>query len=80
MAEESVEESVEEDTGQDESTESTESTEEATEKEPASEDASSWRDLIKDDSLHRHAERFTDIDALLQANLDFPEEVIQGGQ
>tara|TARA_R110002096_G_scaffold432214_1_gene648534 strand:- start:1285 stop:2190 length:906 start_codon:yes stop_codon:yes gene_type:complete len=70
MAEESVEESVEEDTGQDESTESTESTEEATEKEPASEDASSWRDLIKDDSLHRHAERFTDIDALLQANLD----------
>ena len=68
MTEESVEESVETDTEQEESTEET--SEESTGKEPASEDATSWRDMIKDDSLHRHAERFTDIDALLQANLD----------
>ena len=30
----------------------------------------SWRDLIEDDKLQKHAERFTSVDALVQANLE----------
>ena len=30
----------------------------------------SWRDLIEDEKLQKHAERFTSVDALVQANLE----------
>ena len=30
----------------------------------------SWRDLIEDEKLQKHSERFTSIDALVQANLE----------
>ena len=63
MAEEqAVEEAVEE-------TEETETETEAPE-EHESVEIESWRDLIEDEKLQKHAERFTSVDALVQANLE----------
>ena len=68
MAEEqAVEEAVEEkavetETTEDSKTEATEDTTETVEFE-------SWRDLIKNDDLQKHAERFNSVDDLVQANL-----------
>ena len=69
MAEEqAVEEAVEEkavetETTEDSKTEATEDTTETVEFE-------SWRDLIKNDDLQKHAERFNSVDDLVQANLE----------
>ena len=66
MAEEqAVEEAVEE-TGE---TETTETETEAPEEQESIE-IESWRDLIEDEKLQKHAERFTSVDALVQANLE----------
>ena len=64
MAEEQAveEEAVEE-------TEETETEPEAPE-EQESVEIESWRDLIEDEKLQKHAERFTSVDALVQANLE----------
>ena len=57
-----------------EEAEETEATEEETETEAPEEQESveieSWRDLIEDEKLQKHAERFTSVDALVQANLE----------
>jgi len=57
-----------------EEAEETEATEEETETETPEEQESveieSWRDLIEDEKLQKHAERFTSVDALVQANLE----------
>lgn len=57
-----------------EEAEETETTEEKTETETPEEQESveieSWRDLIEDEKLQKHAERFTSVDALVQANLE----------
>ena len=71
MAEEAVEEEVTEDTQEEaveESPQEEASEEEATEL--AEEDISTWRDLIQDEKLAKHAERFTDLEALVKANID----------
>ena len=71
MAEEAVEEEISEDTQEEAVEESPQ--EEASEEEDtelSEEDISTWRDLIQDDKLAKHAERFTDIDALVKANID----------
>jgi hypothetical protein len=77
MSEESVEEGVEEsvdnESTADASEESSEDLEESSSNESG--DTSTWRDMIKDDSLHRHAERFSDIDSLIQGNLDLRKKV-----
>ena len=54
-----------------EAVEETEATEtpETTETEETVE-IESWRDLIEDEKLQKHAERFTSVDALVQANLE----------
>lgn len=39
------------------------------------EESSNWRELIEDDKLRKHAERFTTPDALVQANVDFRQKV-----
>ncbi len=62
MAEEQAVEEVEE-------TEETEVETEDTE-EQESVEIESWRDLIEDEKLQKHAERFTSVDALVQANLE----------
>jgi hypothetical protein len=62
MAEEQAVEEVEE-------TEATEVETEDTE-EQESVEIESWRDLIEDEKLQKHAERFTSVDALVQANLE----------
>ena len=63
MAEEqAVEEAVEETEGTEVETEDTE--------EQESVEIESWRDLIEDEKLQKHAERFTSVDALVQANLE----------
>ena len=62
MAEEQAVEEVEE-------TEETEVEMEDTE-EQESVEIESWRDLIEDEKLQKHAERFTSVDALVQANLE----------
>ena len=70
MAEEAVEEEIIEDTQEEaveESPQEEASEEEATEL--AEEDISTWRDLIQDEKLAKHAERFTDLDALVKANI-----------
>ena len=54
-----------------EETETTEATE--TPKAPEEQESveiESWRDLIEDEKLQKHSERFTSIDALVQANLE----------
>lgn len=59
-------------------------TETTTEETPVSEEASTeetkeessnWRELIQDEKLRKHAERFTTPDALVQANVDFRQKV-----
>ena len=60
--EEAVEETDEETEQYEEEEESSEDIEE--------QDTTNWRGMIKDDGLQRHAERFTDLDSLVQANLD----------
>lgn len=64
MAEEQAveEEAVEETEGTEVETEDTE--------EQESVEIESWRDLIEDEKLQKHAERFTSVDALVQANLE----------
>ena len=62
MAEEQAVEEVEE-------TEETEVETEDTE-EQESVEIESWRDLIEDEKLQKHAERFTSVDELVQANLE----------
>jgi hypothetical protein len=64
MAEEQAVEEVEET-----ETEATE-TETETPEEQESVEIESWRDLIEDEKLQKHAERFTSVDALVQANLE----------
>ena len=67
MAEEqAVEEEAVEETGE---TETTETETEAPEEQESIE-IESWRDLIEDEKLQKHAERFTSVDALVQANLE----------
>ena len=66
--EEAVEEELQEEELQDEPQEEEGQFEEDDQLED--EDVSSWRDLIQDDKLAKHAERFTDIDALVKANMD----------
>lgn len=71
MTEEVMEE-VEAETATEEtsvSEEASDSTEESTE------DSSNWRELIQDEKLRKHAERFTTPDALVQANVDFRQKV-----
>ena len=55
-----------------EEVEETEATEVETEdtEEQESVEIESWRDLIEDEKLQKHAERFTSVDALVQANLE----------
>ena len=52
-----------------EETEATE-TETTAPEEQESVEIESWRDLIEDEKLQKHAERFTSVDALVQANLE----------
>jgi hypothetical protein len=69
MAEEqAVEEAVEEEAVEAEATE--ESQPEATESDTETVEFDSWRDLIQDDGLQKHAERFNSVDDLVQANLE----------
>ena len=51
-----------------EETEATETPEVPEEQETV--EIESWRDLIEDEKLQKHAERFTSVDALVQANLE----------
>ncbi|SVA42623.1 uncharacterized protein METZ01_LOCUS95477 [marine metagenome] len=51
-----------------EETEATETSEAPEEQESV--EIESWRDLIEDEKLQKHSERFTSIDALVQANLE----------
>jgi len=66
--EEAVEEELQEEELQEESQEEEGQFEEDDQLEDG--DISDWRDLIQDDKLAKHAERFTDIDALVKANMD----------
>ena len=67
--EEAVEEEVQEEAVEEEYEQESESGEELPEG-VEEEDASSWRDLIQDEKLSKHAERFTDLDSLVKANMD----------
>jgi hypothetical protein len=53
-----------------EAVEETEATETEAPEEQESIEIESWRDLIEDEKLQKHAERFTSVDALVQANLE----------
>jgi len=83
MAEDTAETEVEEESqeefqeeGQDETQEETAETElREEETSPQEEDTSSWRDLIQDTKLAKHAERFTDIDSLVRANIDSRKQI-----
>ena len=63
---------AEEQAVEEEAVEETEATEVETEdtEEQESVEIESWRDLIEDEKLQKHAERFTSVDALVQANLE----------
>ena len=63
---------AEEQAVEEEAVEETEETEVETEdtEEQESVEIESWRDLIEDEKLQKHAERFTSVDALVQANLE----------
>ena len=63
---------AEEQAVEEEAVEETETTETETEapEEQESVEIESWRDLIEDEKLQKHAERFTSVDALVQANLE----------
>jgi len=63
---------AEEQAVEEEAVEETEETETETEapEEQESVEIESWRDLIEDEKLQKHAERFTSVDALVQANLE----------
>ena len=45
------------------------------ETEETKEESTNWRELIQDEKLRKHAERFTTPDALVQANVDFRQKV-----
>lgn len=64
VEEEAVEETVETTEEKTETPEAEQTTEEETI------EFESWRDLIQDDKLQKHAERFNSVDALVQANLE----------
>ena len=72
MAEDqAVEETTEEEAVETEATEDTEATEEtAGSEDTETVEFESWRDLIQDEKLQKHAERFNSVDALVQANLE----------
>tara|TARA_R110000744_G_scaffold324456_2_gene430260 strand:- start:497 stop:1408 length:912 start_codon:yes stop_codon:yes gene_type:complete len=72
MAEDqAVEEEYQEEENQEETQEEFQEDELESGDEPSGEeDISTWRDLIQDTKLAKHAERFTDLDALVKANID----------
>jgi len=69
MSEEVMEETATEETLAVEEESTTEETEES------KEESTNWRELIQDEKLRKHAERFTTPDALVQANVDFRQKV-----
>ena len=71
MAEDqAVEETTEEEAVETEATEDTEATEEtAGSEDTETVEFESGRDLIQDEKLQKHAERFNSVDAIVQANL-----------
>ena len=71
MAEEqAVEETSEEEAVETEATEDKEASETTESGDTETIEFESGRDLIQDDSLHKHAERFNSVDDLVQANLE----------
>ncbi len=69
MTEEVMEETATEETPAVEEESTTEETEES------KDESTNWRELIQDEKLRKHAERFTTPDALVQANVDFRQKV-----
>ena len=69
MNEEVMEETATEETPAVKEETATEETEET------KEESTNWRELIQDEKLRKHAERFTTPDALVQANVDFRQKV-----
>jgi len=69
MTEEVMEETATEETPAVEEETTTEETGES------KEESTNWRELIQDEKLRKHAERFTTPDALVQANVDFRQKV-----
>ena len=69
MNEEVMEETATEETPDVKEETATEETEET------KEESTNWRELIQDEKLRKHAERFTTPDALVQANVDFRQKV-----